>query len=543
MIPHRAAAAALLAVLPLAGCYDLEVTNPNDPDLRGAFASGAEVEAHIAGAFRDWYVVETSHRTFPQALSGVSFQHSTWAVCDAPYAEIPRRGIENEQAAECVVSVATWEGLYRTLVRVADGLTVLDERADFRAELGPAATARLRAFARFVQGLAHGSLALLYDRAGLVDATGDRAASQALLSYGAVMDAALDYLYQAEALSAGAGWAAIPAEWMSVEVSPEQLARLARSYAARLRANVARTPVERAGVDWAAVLADAEAGITGDWLVGGGQHWRAGALYIVHRAPRPTQASYFILGMADGSGSYQRWLSLPLFDRRPNPVSGDGEEDPILIVTSDTRFPRGSTVEEQVANGGTMFVIPSQETTGMGVTDLWGRPDRGTWRWSYYRWIGAQDYAMDAVTRWPAITVAELRLLRAEALLRTGDAAGAAALVNESRTAHGLGSTDAAGTNVDCVPRLPDGACGGLMEMLKWEKRLETHWKGAFLSSWYFDGRGWGDLHAGTFLHVPVPCGELTKLGSACYTFGGGGSDGTSPGSGYAWPHELPGVD
>jgi len=46
----------------------------------------------------------------------------------------------------------------------------------------------------------------------------------------------------------------------------------------------------------------------------------------------------------------------------------------------------------------------------------------------------------------PQMTLAEVRLLKAEGLYRMGDPAGAAAIVNETRTAAGLNPTDASGT-------------------------------------------------------------------------------------------------
>ena len=58
-----------------------------------------------------------------------------------------------------------------------------------------------------------------------------------------------------------------------------------------------------------------------------------------------------------------------------------------------------------------------------------------------------------------------------------------------------------------CVPQLPDGSCGNLMETLKWEKRRDMFM--TVYGGWYFDSRGWGDLPAGTYLHYPVPAREL----------------------------------
>jgi hypothetical protein len=146
---------------------------------------------------------------------------------------------------------------------------------------------------------------------------------------------------------------------------------------------------------------------------------------------------------------------------------------------------------------------------------------------------------MDGVFDQPLVTGAEMRLLKAEGLYRLGDRAGAAALVNVSRTAAGLDPTDAQGANSSCVPRLHDGTCGDLWEMLKWEKRVETVWTGVAGANWWFDGRGWGEFWLNTPLQFPVPCDELRIMGETfCYTFGGPGGDMGSPGSVYDYPGE-----
>ena len=138
---------------------------------------------------------------------------------------------------------------------------------------------------------------------------------------------------------------------------------------------------------------------------------------------------------------------------------------PVLIVTPDLRFPRGETLEDQSAQPGRYYAI--NPDTGV----VWaGR----AWQWSVYRDDRYRDYLDSGSALVPEIDVAEMDLLRAEALYRLGDAAGAAELVNRTRVASGLSATDASGANASCVPRLPDGSCGGLLEMLKWEKRMEV---------------------------------------------------------------------
>ena len=70
--------------------------------------------------------------------------------------------------------------------------------------------------------------------------------------------------------------------------SLDQYKRLVRSYRARFRAGVARTPAQAAAVDWAKVIDDAENGIQANFMVntGGSTGWNVG--YQVTRYQDPT---------------------------------------------------------------------------------------------------------------------------------------------------------------------------------------------------------------------------------------------------------------
>jgi hypothetical protein len=59
----------------------------------------------------------------------------------------------------------------------------------------------------------------------------------------------------------------------------------------------------------------------------------------------------------------------------------------------------------------------------------------------------------------------------------------------------------------NCVPRLPTGTCGSLLEAMKYEKRMETMFTGYMV--WYTDSRGWGDLPQNTAIEWPVPYQEM----------------------------------
>jgi hypothetical protein len=523
--------AAAMVVLATGACADLEVSNPNAPDAGRALQSAGDVESLIAGSYNSWFRGTYDYSGPGLFLSNASFQHTApWAnAAMEKYARLPRVEITNDAADPYYGNFTyPWYQFYTALAALSDGLRGLQE-AEVADELGADRVLRAQAYGKFVQGMAHAGLAVLYDQAFIVDETTDITQPQTAVDYNAMMTAALGYFDEAINLAGGASFD-IPATWMSVAVSSDELVEIAHSMKARYRAAVARTPAERDAVDWGQVIADVDAGLQSDFVMD--MDPNAGFYNeVIDYGTYPGWAEnpYFIMGMADQSGSYQRWLAQPLSERIPNPAG----EDPILIVTPDTRFPQGATVADQEANPGTLYVIPS-----WGIGNVWARPDRGTWRWSYYWHIESEDYTYWDDFSWPEVDANEMQLLKAEGLYRTGSPGPAATIVNVTREAAGLSATDAAGTNTSCVPKLPDGSCGDLLEMIKWEKRLENRMKGLFSAPWFFDSRGWGDLYAGTYLQFPAPCRELQVLNMLpCYTFGGS-NDFSSTGSTYAWPSE-----
>ena len=301
---------------------------------------------------------------------------------------------------------------------------------------------------------------------------------------------------------------------------------------ARYGAAVARTPAERAALNWTQIQADADAGITSDFFMV--YDWNTGweqAVLEYGTYYGWSQMAYFIYGMADQSGNFQLWNSTPLASKS---YSIGGKD--ILIVTPDNRFPQGSTVAAQRAAQGRYFRIKWDYEAG----NTWARPDRGQWRWSWYNHTRGDDYAMDGVFDQAEMWVTELRLLKAEALFRKGDKAGAAAIINETRVKSNLSPTDAAGTNTSCVPKLPNGQCGDLFEMLKWEARMEGTFTGPLGNSWYFSGRGWGDLWKDTPTQLPIPCAEaqVLQLLPCVNNFGGAGGESAAALSTYKWNGE-----
>jgi hypothetical protein len=505
---------ALVAGLLLAvgsGCMDLEVENTMAPDRERALGTADDVESLISGAFNSWWAAQTS--IWGANLSQVAFQHTGWQGNNGQlhFSNLPRPQLENAVGAQYVGELSsTWTLSYRALSAAREGLRMIDDGA---VNLGANET-RARAFAKLVQGLAHGTLALMYDQAFILDESVDNPADLTEFdSYQDVMAAALGYLDDAIGI-AQANSFSFGASWMSTPVTNTRLAAIAYAYKARLRTQVARTPAERDGVNWGMVVADLDQAIIDDFIVvttgafgGHNPMWRG-----TH--PRWAQLVNFMRGMADQSGGYQAWMGASL-----------DAKTPFLYVTPDQRFPQGATEPEQRANPGLYITIPGE--AGM-ASELANQFLGGaTWRWSYYRdyrhdvWFETQGQAGPAVD----LSQTELRLLRAEAHYRAGEFAAAADIIDETRTTNGgLGP---AIDNTDCVPRLPDGSCGDLFETLKWEQRIETYQQG--FGKAFFESRGWGDLPAGTFIHLPVPAGQLFLLAKEQYTYGGVGGPGSTP--------------
>src|SRR6185436_15692008 len=180
--------------------------------------------------------------------------------------------------------------------------------------------------------------------------------------YPEIMAQARKYLDQAQDL-AGKSTFTIPAGWIgTTSYSNVELARIAHSYEARFLAGVARTPAERAAVDWNAVLTHAQAGVTRDFGViqdGPGGKWSSPMKSSTEQRMRLPY-----IGPADQSGGWQKWeASLPQ------------DKQPFLIDTDDRRVTGGPGA----ATGG---------TTDGTLTKYWptqtASPARGIYYFSNY---------------------------------------------------------------------------------------------------------------------------------------------------------------
>lgn len=516
----------------------LDVVNRNNPDAERALGRPAELEALIGSSYNVVHkgtLGQTNDALQPQ-MQVMGLENSSALAnfgMGARFA-IPREAITNSRGN----NTATGNFFdFRLNAQAAQSAATALRRLNEGVNLGtPSQNRRARAFAFFVMGVANGNIALAYDSGAYVTQLSDPS-DVPLFGYAELMPRALEQLDSAIAHASasdasGAGGFPLPNTWIrGNSMNAADFIRFVRSYKARLRAQVARSASERAGVNWAAVIADATAGITATINIDAApaQGWDVVWPIQHHVFLNWHQMTPHIIGMADSSGGYDAWLATPL-----------GSRSGFLIRTADKRFPEGNTRAQQNASsgGGTVSAEPPRRNlyfkNRISGNDAPSEP-YGTSNYDFFRY---QKFYNDFRNGpYPIMTKAEIDMYAAEGYIRTGNPAAAAALINRTRVANGeLPPVTAAGPppGPSCVPRVPNSAanftstkCGDLMEAMKWESRMESAYSG--YGMWYFNGRGWGDLPEGTAVHWPVPYQEMDARGQPFYDLGGVGRPGGAP--------------
>ena len=520
----------------VAACSDpLDVDNVDSPDRGTVLAKPADVVGLVASQYGQIITgtIGATARVHTGFLTA-SFENASTLANNGlgPRSAMPRPLLDNSRGNAYLNENFNDFRFMSQVARVGATAIGKSREENFEPILGAAQTARMRGFAWFVYGVAMGNLAMVYDSAAVPLPEDGPADVGPLVGYEELADVALKALDSAlfhASSSAAASAYPLPDAWLSAaSVSQGRFVQLIRSSRARLRAGVARTPQDRAAVDWQKVVDDATNGITTDFNSNFNPNtafdytWLATGTHF--RDTNWHQMTPYIVGMADSSGAYDDWLA----DRRSDRV-------PFLIKTVDQRFPAGETRAAQNAVGqgaptGRRYFrnrAPGLDQAATGWQNS---------QYDHYRWRAWADAGR--IGPFPIFTVAENDLLAAEGYLRTNRIAQAATLIDKTRTTAGLPALSGVITSLTqpvpggnaCVPRIPVGPsftstqCGTILEALKWEKRMETAY--TVYGAWYFDSRGWGDLPEGTPLSWPVPYQELDARLLPLYTLGGvGGSE------------------
>ena len=531
----RVSSVSVLLIAFVAGaCSDaLTAKNYNNPDVIRVFQQPSSIEQTLGSGYQVCRNQDKANDMHAQ-MATMSFEsYSQLGNFNMGLrGALPRSPILNNKSATQALDgwFSEWSRAARLQANALKQLDAIAEELGTNALSTPAADLRARAMGFLNLGCNLGWLSLTYDSAGIVDQFMESDFVPELSGYKEVNAAALAYLDSALAMANTAGSDATGgfptnAGWFSgSSLDKADFIKLVRSWKARLRAGVARTPEERIAANWAEIAADAEAGLTEDLIVevGAATGWDDGIqTSTFYQDAGWRQLSPFIYGFADVSGGYDTWLSTSINSR-------DGE---FLIITPDLRFPQGNTLEEQRANS----PEPGDHTGFPYIKNRTGAGSPGDpWGTSYYEHHRLKYIRNNSGTGpYPEFLKAEVDLLAAEAYLRLNDIPKALAKINIWRSRAGL--PDVTGTSINdvvpggnnCVPRVPSPpnytttACGNLMEAMKWEKRMELAYN--YTGSWFFDSRGWGDLPKDTPLMYPVPVDELDARLKPYYNLGGGG--------------------
>lgn len=517
------------SVITLAGCTDnpLAVKNTQQPDVPRVLSTPRGAEAVVGKMFQQMWNSQQGNTGVGVQTMVMSFEsHSGLANFGlGSRANIPRQTVGNSLGnSEQDVILNDFDKLTRNSRSSANAIAALTAFVKANNSTGSVSRdARAISFGYFNLGYGLANTALLYDSAAIItplvpsDEVPPLSTSSAVMTVAlAMLDSAIAISNSPAATASSDGWP-LPAEWVSgnADLTIARYQQIIHSYKARFRAGLARTPAERAALDWNAVVADAAAGITKDFIVNADAAVGWSGAWRNQLAVDATwsQMTPMILGMADTTGAYATWLAQPLNNRTP-----------FLLRTPDKRFPSGDTRAAQNTSSGT----PSKAGTPSGsILYFYARlagDDKpaaswGTWFYDNQRFWGVRAAGGNGPI--VAFSKAENDLLRAEGLMRTGHTDQAVPLINLTRVRAGLDAIPLSVTSSTaiipggshCVPQVPQApnfttlGCGTVFEAMKWEKRIETSFTG--YAQWFIDSRGWGDLTKGTVVEWPVPWEEL----------------------------------
>jgi SusD/RagB-like outer membrane lipoprotein len=523
--------AALLLASCISACQDLTVVNENNPDITRALQQPTAVEDVIRSSFPIWFRLHTAGSDiwayYPVIASEMARTDQLRQM--QPSLE-PRIAFKNDPVSDEVwIPRAPWDNHNSGLANAVDGLRRILKDGLRIMTVNPPETVvsdntnRARIYGRIMEGLQLGYVGLIMDRSALyTHADSLPKGYDALIAfererlrpYPDIINAAVAVLDSAIIDIDASPAFTLPTTWINAQtVTSAQLRQFTNSLIARLLVYSARTPAERAAVNWQKVLTHTAAGLAADF----GPTLAAQPLASVYwqnlQSNTGMRAHYSLIGPADTSGAYAAWVAAPLPTRNRFNI---GTPDRRITGATDTL--RGAYFRYRADNNGF-------------------DASRGTYNFSAYQWY--RNNGANNTGQSPVISATENRLLRAEAMLRTGNLAEAANLINYSRTRTitigtvsypGLPAVTAEGVpqSTGCVPRnMKTGVgCGTLMDALMYERGIEL--AGADPTRGWMDRRGFGQLVPGTILHMPIPARYLIALGIPLYTFGGVGGEGAA---------------
>jgi hypothetical protein len=555
---------AALAFVAAAGCHSLEVTNPNDPDLTRALASGGDVENLLAGGFNKWY--HSFADVNPAVMLEVASDHyeSAWGNWGMKLMGWEPRLYEmvnlHTDSYDNFRYDIEWPWYQNYAATVAANLVIIAMGNGVKIP-GPVDSTdnpMVLAAARFLQGASLAMVALHFDSGYAFDEMTDPTKIE-LVGRDSVKKAALVKLDAAISLASAAGssWH-IPTNFLhqtSGNWSNTQLAQAANTWAARLLVYFPHNVTENGQVPWSQVESYASKGISSGTPFD---------MAIVGDGPQTPQLWWNDhTGMANDPFVYNRvsvrtlcLLQAGYECHRPN----DNTDLP-FPQSPDYRFNGDDVVGDNCVSADNAAAIQAQDPAAyplhcsaagsVGGADFAYMPinsatwttfpaGRGYWRFSNVGFMRYFDQGWDspnyAVGTLPFVLASENDLLWAEALvMQNKTLATAATLINKTRVTRGHlpAATAAEGQDSlmahiryeDAIELYGVGEGTAWFNARRWAPDLNpTYYAGATgngenpQTGWLPYGQG---LQPGTIRLEPVPQQELTLIGHPVYTYGG----------------------
>ncbi len=467
-------------------CADLVVENMNEPDSAKALANPDDLTSLAGGAYRTLSNAIQEYDGPALAMSNLADQGTcSWGnAAMRDMGNEPRKGWVNSLTyAYFPVIRVFWEDTYSSISAVNDVLRAIEEKG---VEMGTNGdeTEMVKAWCYFVSGVAHGHLGLVYDQSNVIKWDTDLE-TLGLTPYQSALDASIELLDQAIAIASTNSFT-IPEKWFGGQsYTSDELAELARTYAARILVYGSRNKAQNDGVDWSKVLTYANSGVQKTLEPELGDNYDFYDMYLVYqRYPGWGRVDHRIINLMDPDYP-SRW---------PNDgvswSTADGE-DPGEAVSDDARL-----------------------LSDFGyLADNAFPPDRGYYHFSHYRFARYDDAFLSVwygSTPKPTLLVWENELFKAEAMVRTGNVPGAVAILNNPEGARKLRGQLADVTSTNAAE---------VLSIIFYERDIEL--MDTFGGLGYYDMRRRDNLQSGSILHFPVPMTELEIAQIPVYTIGG----------------------
>lgn len=515
------AGSAMLIALAASCKPDLNVTDPNSPDVTRALASAGDVRNLIGNAFNTWHRgMQGGSEPVPGVATAVMADNFTMSFGNfgARFnGQEPRLAYNNNSSSnDATVASSPYDQMYGALGAAADGLNAISRGVVIQSGAGPDETQMMQAFAYLVQGLSLGFESLAFDQGFVVDET-STPGSPTLQPYTAVSAAAVAKFDKAIAAGTGQTWTIPTTYTPGMTLTAAKFVQMANTMAARQLAYTPRTATENAAVNWAKVLTYANAGIS------------SGTPFNLQVIGDGTGLQWY--DVLKYYGESQSWVRvdqrvIQLMDPT-QPVEYSSPTPPARAQSLDARL--GTTT---TAGTDYKFVNNIPFAVARGVYFF------SQWQHVRYFFHSFEDATGGLVGTVPFVLAAENDLLIAEALVRTGgDRARAAALINNTRVGRGnLPPVTAASSDNDLLAAIfyerdvelfDTGACQPWFDRRRIDVNLVYNapsLAGGVVpipigNTWGF--KGGSNLQLGTPRHLPIPAKELETLGLPVYTYGG----------------------